>query len=283
MGKCMIEGLVTGRYRLFVYDKVPAAREFAAGRGAEAAASPAEIAASCSVIIMSLPGPEQVETAVFGPHGLYNNLTSDHVLIDTSTVDPDTSRSAGRRVAEKGCAYLDCPVLGRPSAAGKWMLPTGGEEKVLNYVKPVLLCFAADAVVVGPQGAGNALKLLNQLMFSAINAVSSEVMAICTKVGIDKEVFHRTIGESSAATVSGLFREVGKTIVNDTFTAPNFTVDMLLKDAKLALKMAEDAGAPSVVAESVQRFNELAAAKGLGAQDSSALYKIFQRNFSKER
>jgi 3-hydroxyisobutyrate dehydrogenase-like beta-hydroxyacid dehydrogenase len=163
------------------------------------------------------------------------------------------------------------------------MLPTGGEEKVLDYVRPVLLCFAANALLVGPHGAGNALKLLNQLMFSTINAVSSEVMAICAKVGIDKDVFHRTIAESSAATVSGLFREVGKTIVNDTFTAPNFTVDMLLKDAKLALQMAKDSGAPSMVAGSVQLFNELAVANGLGTLDSSALYKVFSKNFSKEK
>jgi 3-hydroxyisobutyrate dehydrogenase-like beta-hydroxyacid dehydrogenase len=100
-------------------------------------------------------------------------------LVDTSTVDPPTSRAAAKKLGEKGCAYLDCPILGRPSTVTKWILPAGGEQKVLDYVKPVLLTFAADVVLVGPQGAGNALKLLNQLMFSTINAISSEVMAIC--------------------------------------------------------------------------------------------------------
>ena len=231
---------------------------------------------------MSLPGPAQIETAVFGPGGLYDKLTSDHVIIDTSTVDPGTSRSAGERVAQKGCAYLDCPILGRPSAVGKWMLPSGGDEKVLDYVRPVLLRFAAKAVHVGGQGAGNALKLLNQLMFSTINAISSEVLAICGHVGIDKEIFYRTVAESSAATVSGLFRETGKSIVEGSYARPNFTVDLLLKDAKLALRMAKDSGAPSLVAGGVQLFNELAAAGGLGSQDSSSLYKIFSRNFTKE-
>jgi len=231
---------------------------------------------------MSLPGPAEIEAAIFGPSGAYEKLTSDHVIVDTSTVDPGTTRAAAKRAAEKGAAYLDCPILGRPSAVGKWMMPTGGEEKVLNYVRPVLLSFAANAVLVGPHGAGNALKLLNQLMFSTINAISSEVLAICDKVGIDKEVFHRTISESSAATVSGLFRETGKTIVSDSFTKPNFTVNLLHKDAKLALEMAKNAGAPSMVAGAVQLFNEAALASGLGGLDSSALYKIFSRNFSKE-
>jgi len=188
----------------------------------------------------------------------------------------------GKQVNERGCAYLDCPVLGRPSGIGKWILPTGGEEIVLDYVQPVLLSFAAKAVVVGSQGAGNAVKLLNQLMFSAINAISSEAMAICAQVGIEKEVFYRLVAESSAATVSGLFREVGNTIVNDSFDTPNFTLNLLIKDTKLALQMSKEAGAPSLIAGNVQLFNELAAANGLGAEDSSVLYKIFLRNYSKE-
>jgi 3-hydroxyisobutyrate dehydrogenase-like beta-hydroxyacid dehydrogenase len=282
MGRKMAERLVAAGYKLTVYDPFPAALEFARKAGAETAASTGDLARRCAVVIMSLPGPAQVEETIFGAGGMYENLTPDHLIVDTSTVDPGTTRSVSKRIGEKGSAYLDCPVLGRPSAVGKWMLPTGGEEKALEYVRPVLLTFAANALLVGPQGAGNALKLLNQLMFSTINAVSSEVLAICAQVGIEKEVFYRIVAESSAATVSGLFREVGKTIVNDTFNEPNFTVDLLLKDAKLALQMAKEAGAPSVVAGSVQLFNELATASGLGSQDSSALYKIFSRNFSKE-
>ena len=182
-------------------------------------------------------------------------------------------------MAETGAAYLDCPILGRPSATGKWMLPTGGDERALEYVKPVLLTFAADAIPVGGPGAGNALKLLNQMMFSCINAISSEVMAICDHVGIDRKVFYDTVASSSAATVSGLFREVGKCIVSEGYNAPAFTVDLLIKDTKLALQMAKDAGAPSLIAGTVQLYNELASADGLGGQDTSALYKLFQRQF----
>ena len=208
-------------------------------------------------------------------------LTSDHVVIDTSTVDPQTTRSLAARVGECGAAYLDCPILGRPSAAGKWMLPTGGSEEALEKVKPVLLCFAANAVLVGGSGAGNALKLLNQMMFSCINAISSEVMAICDHVGIKKEVFYDTVASSTAATVSGLFREVGKCIVNDGYDSPAFTVDLLIKDTKLALQMAKDADAPSLIAGTAQMYNEIAHGQGLGGQDTSALYKVFSRHYDK--
>ena len=281
MGRCMLESMINKGYKVVAYDKFPAAAEGAAALGAEVAATPKELAAQASIILMSLPGPVQLEEVIFGADGLMEALTSDHIVIDTSTVDPKTTRGLSERVGECGAAYLDCPILGRPSATGKWMLPTGGTAEALEKAKPVLLCFASNAILVGESGAGNALKLLNQMMFSCINAISSEVMAICDHVGIKKEVFYDTVASSSAATVSGLFREVGKSIVNDGYDSPAFTVDLLIKDAKLALQMAKDADAPSVIAGTVQLYNEIAHGEGLGNQDTSALYKVFSQHYEK--
>ena len=254
MGRCMLQSLLDRGFQVVAYDKFPAAAKSAEEMGAEAAATPAELAERSSVILLSLPGPAQLQEVLFGEKGLKEGLTSDHVVIDTSTVDPATTRVNAAGVEETGAAYLDCPML---------------------------LTFAANAVSVGGHGAGNALKLLNQLMFSCINAISSEVMAICDHVGIDKKVFYDTVADSSAATVSGLFREVGKSIVTDGYDTPAFTVDLLLKDAKLGLQMAKDADAPSVIAGTVQLYNEIAHAEGLGMQDTSALYKVFSRHYEK--
>ena len=276
MGCCMLESMVKAGYTVVAYDKFPAAAQRAADMGATVADTPAQLARQADVILMSLPGPAQLEEVLFG---LQEGLDAHHVVIDTSTVDPQTTRANFDGVAKTGAAYLDCPILGRPSATGKWMLPTGGDPEALEYAKPVLLTFAANAIPVGGPGAGNALKLLNQMMFSCINAISSEVMAICEHVGIDKNVFYDTVASSSAATVSGLFREVGKCIVNDSFESPAFTVDLLIKDTKLALQMAKQANAPSMMAGTAQMYNELASANGLGSQDSAALYKVFRRHF----
>lgn len=280
MGCCMIKSMVDAGYKVAAYDVFPAAVKNAEEMGAEACPTPGALAESASVIIMSLPGPAQLEEVIFGENGFLYCLTQNHVIIDTSTVDPETTRANAARVAEKGAAYLDSPILGRPSATGKWMLPTGGSAEALERAKPILLTFASDAVLVGAPGAGNALKLLNQMMFSCINAISSEVMAICEHTGIDKEMFYKTVAGSSAATVSGLFREVGANIVKDSFDNPAFTVDLLIKDAKLALQMAKDAGAPSVIAGTAQIYNEIAHAAGLGNQDTSALYKVFSGHYA---
>lgn len=283
MGKCMMESLMKDGWKVTVYDKFPAAVEYAKSAGALSADTPKLLASNCNVIIMSLPGPVQIEDVIFGEDGMFEALTSDHVIIDTSTVDPNSTKSASQRIEQKGAAYLDCPILGRPSAVGKWMLPTGGIPEALEHVRPVLKAFAANAVYVGAAGSGNALKLLNQLMFSTINAVSSEVLAIADKVGIDKKVFYDTVASSGAATVSGLFKEVGAKIVDNNFDNPTFTVDLLIKDTKLALQMAKDSKAPSVIAGSVQLYNEIASAYGLGKKDSSALYEIFKRHYREEK
>lgn len=280
MGRCMAESLLKNGFTVAACDKFPEAAAAVVTLGASRADTPKALAEQASLILLSLPGPAQLEEVIFGENGLMGALTSQHIVIDTSTVDPKTTRSIAERVAEKGAAYLDSPILGRPSATGKWMLPTGGDPAALERAKPALLTFAANAIPVGDSGAGNALKLLNQMMFSCINAISSEVMAICDHVGINKEMFFSTVAGSSAATVSGLFREVGRSIVEDDYLAPAFTVDLLIKDTKLALQMAKDSNAPSVITGTVQMYNEIAHAQGLGNQDTSALYKVFSQHFT---
>ncbi|QQO08969.1 NAD(P)-dependent oxidoreductase [Breznakiella homolactica] len=282
MGKCIISKLIEQGRSVTVFDAFPEALRWARDNGAGTAPSPLALAKECAVIIMSLPGPAQIETVLFGEAGMYEGLSPDSVLVDTSTVDPDTTKTNARRTAERGAAYLDCPILGRPSAAGKWLLPTGGDSAVLDYVRPVLLAFAREAIHVGESGAGNALKLLNQMMFSAINAVTCETLAIADHVGIDRKIFYETVANSGAATVSGLFKEVGKNIVDENFDNPTFTVDLLIKDARFALEMAKAADAPSIISSSVQTYNQLGHASGMGNLDTSALVHLFEKLYQKD-
>ena len=282
MGMCMLTKLVDEGYSVFAYDKFPSAAKQAEEAGARVVASPKEVATACNVILMSLPGPVQIEQVVFGVNGLFDAVTDNHVVIDTSTVEPDTTKSVANRFNEKGAAYLDCPILGRPSAVGKWMLPSGGNLDALNYVRPVLMTFAGQVVHTGVSGSGDAIKLLNQILFSAINSITAEVLAIADKVGVGRKTFYETVAYSQAATVSGLFKEVGQKIIDEDYGHPTFTVDLLIKDAKLALQMAKNANAPSVLASAVQVYNEIASATGLGNEDTSALYKVYEKHYRKD-
>ena len=131
--------------------------------------------------------------------------------------------------AKEKIGYLDAPVLGRPSAVGHWALPIGGEQETLERCRPVLETFSGRIISVGESGMGNKIKLLNQLMFSAINAMTAEMMAIASHVGISPNLLYETIIDSRAGTVSNLFIELGRNIVS---SRPE-TVDLsVLREAK---------------------------------------------------
>jgi 3-hydroxyisobutyrate dehydrogenase-like beta-hydroxyacid dehydrogenase len=275
MGILAASNLVKAGCRVVVYDVDPDALERAQELDAVAAETAQNVAEQTEIILLVLPGPAQVETVVTGDRGLLAGARSGQVFVDMSTVDPETTRRIGARAEAVGVDYLDAPILGRPSAIGRWVLPVGGEPETVARCRPVLEVLAHKVIHVGPLGAGNTLKLLNALMFAAINAMTAEMMAISVKAGLSPEVLFETIAESQAATVSGLFKEVGAKIVARDFT-PIFPIDLLCKDNRLAIGMARACDAPPVLANTVQVLNELASARGLGNEDTSALVKVYE-------
>ncbi|MCS7461213.1 NAD(P)-dependent oxidoreductase [Paenibacillus doosanensis] len=281
MGKCMLERLIENGFEVVAFDPFPAAQEFAKEKGAVLASSPAEVASEAKLILMSLPAAKHIFEVISGEKGLIDALTAEHVIVDTSTVSPLTSQNGAEIVAAKGASYVDTSILGRPSAVGNWLLPAGGSEIAIEFATPVLLTFAKKVVRVGDVGAGNALKLLNQLMFSVINGVSAEVMALAKAIGVDKKAFYDVVANSDAATVSGLFKETARRIVLEEYDNPTFTIELLCKDADLGIQMAKDAGVTPLIAGFVQMFNENAKGKGLGKQDTSSIAKVFEEHFKK--
>ena len=279
MGALVVGRLVQAGYPVVACDNDPRGQERARALGAVLAAHPQELAAQTGLALLVLPGPRQVEDVVAGERGLLSGARAGQIVVDMSTVDPATTRRLGTRAAEMGVLYLDAPILGRPSAVGRWVLPVGGEPAHLERCRPVLEAVARKVTHVGPLGAGNTIKLLNALMFSAINAMTAEMMAIASRVGLSQHVVLDTIAGSDAATVSPLFQEVARKIVAGDFD-PVFSIDLLCKDNGLAVGMARSSGAPPILASTVQTLNELAQARGLGPEDTSALVKLYEALYS---
>ena len=275
MGRVILESLLKQHFTVVAFDPAPQARDAIIASGADYAQHPAEVVSRTAVTIQCLPAPQHIRESVFGPNGVLSAATPGRILVDTSTVDPETSREAASALSRKGTDYLDAPILGRPSTIGHWILPVGGEREAFERAQNVLRHFTKQIVYAGPSGAGNIFKLLNQLMFSAINGITAEVFAIAGKAGIDTDLFYRTVADSGAATVSGLFQECGRKITADSFE-PVFPVDMLIKDAGLGIEMARRFGTPPVIASAVQVLNEIASGKGLGSLDTSVLVKVYQ-------
>ncbi|HDK26339.1 MAG TPA: NAD(P)-dependent oxidoreductase [Candidatus Atribacteria bacterium] len=274
MGQIIASKLLENKYQVIGYDLLPKLRKRAYGIGVEIVNSVGDIAKKAKVILLSLPGPVQVKEVVSENKGLLSTAQKGQIIIDLSTVDPLTTRSMASIAEKIGVGYLDSPILGRPKSIGQWVLPIGGSIDYFKLCRPILQAFAKQVVYVGESGAGNALKLVNQLMFSTINAMTAEMMIVAKKTGLSPKIVFETISKSGAATVSGLFCEVAKKIVENNFD-PIFSVDLLCKDNGLAVEMAKKSGAPPIISSSVQVLNEIAQAKGLGNKDTAALIKVY--------
>jgi len=277
MGSCMVKKLIEYNYRVFVHDISKEAQDCAQTDGAKVLDSSKAVAQSADIVLLSLPMPSDVRDVVLSKNGLFEGARKGQVFIDLSTVEPDTSRPLYKELQKHGISYIDAPVLGRPARVGKWLLPVGGDEEAVEYVMPVLKTFAGDVVYTGGSGAGNAVKLCNQMMFAAINAISAEIMATAKNVGIDQKVLYETISKSGAATVSALFCDVGRMIVTNGYDDPIFKLELLNKDASLGIKMAKQNNCATPVASSIQVFYDIAMAKGLGKEDTSAVYKVIEK------
>ena len=273
--------LKSGR-ALVVFDVSPKAKENARVMGAGVAATPADVARQSDVVIMSLPGPKEVELCVIGQDGLLSASHPGLVIVDMSTVDPGVTRRMAGMALKTAVGYLDAPILGRPVAVGSWALPVGGRKEDLERCRPVLELFAAKIFHIGESGSGNKVKLLNQLMFGAINAMTAEMMAIADKIWISPKVLFETIASSQAATVSGLFKELGGRIAAENYDSPTFTVNLLIKDVRLAVEMAMAADAPPLLGRTVELINETARAKGFGDSDTSIMWKSIRRGWKEE-
>jgi 3-hydroxyisobutyrate dehydrogenase-like beta-hydroxyacid dehydrogenase len=273
MGTAMAARLTGAGYRLIVFDADAAACDRARDLGYDVAASPAAAGAAARITLISLPRAEHVSGVVQGTDGLLRTAVPGSVIVDTSTVDPGTTTANAEAAAGGDVGYLDAPVLGRPSGVGEWTLPVGGEAADLSRVEPVLRAFARKIIHVGPSGQGNTLKLLNNLMFGAINAATCETFALGSRLGMDPALLYETILESGAATVSNLFRELGPKIVEGEFS-PNFSVDNLEKDVGMGLALAHSAGLSLEVGEAGQRLNHRAQAAELGHKDTAAVVNV---------
>jgi 3-hydroxyisobutyrate dehydrogenase len=272
MGGRAAAAMSSAGYKVTGYDPIPAARSRAEEAGTPVTAEAAAAVSAVDVVVVSVPKPEHVEALAEGD---LLQARPDTVVVDLSTIDPATARRAAAALADRGVVYLDSPVLGRPAGCGAWTLVVGGSEDDVARVTPLLEATLARRVVrIGEVGSGSVVKVLNNLMFGAINAVTAEALHLCQRSGIDQAVFVDAIVDSGAATVSNLFRDIGPRIASGDHD-PVFALELLAKDNRLAADLATAVGSSAPVAAAVGRVNEAAMGLGHAAEDSSAVIHAY--------
>jgi 3-hydroxyisobutyrate dehydrogenase-like beta-hydroxyacid dehydrogenase len=233
------------------------------------------------VVLFSLPGPPDVKAVVAADGGAIELFPKGTILVDLSTVDPQTSQEMSAVASEAGLEYLDSPVLGMKGAVGNWILPIGGNREAYDKCTALLSSIASKTFYVGASGKGSALKLLNNLMVGAMANGINEVMALSEIVGLSPQILLEVIGESKAPTNNPMFRSRTEKIINNDFE-PTFKLDLLAKDVDLGNKMARSHGVHLVTGGTVDMVQKLAQRKGLGQKDFSSLYLYYTKLFSEE-
>ena len=252
MGYPMATRIAAAGHSLAVYDlreEVTAA--FAKDRGATAAADLPSLASSCDLIITCLPTAKAVSEAVLGDSGLRPGLKAGALVVDMSSSNPIATAALGEALRALGVRMLDAPVSGgvKGATAGTLAIMCGGEEDDLAAARPVLECLGSHVTHTGKLGTGHALKALNNLASGCNLLIALEVLLAGKKFGLDPHVMVEVLNQSSGRN-SATESKIEPFVLSRSFAA-GFAIELMVKDIKNALALAEEMGTPMPLGEAV--------------------------------
>lgn len=271
MGALMARNIDTAGYLAAVWNRTPGpAAKLAEELQVPVAESLPKLARQVDIVLCCVSADDDVLQVI---NGLLPGLNAGSTVVDMSTVSSATAITSKRTLADVGAAFLDAPVSGGIEGArnGRLAMMIGGDEKVLARVRPALETMAQQIVHMGPVGAGQATKAVNQIMAAGINQAVSEALAFGQCEGLPME---RLIGVLSAGAAGNWFLEHrGPTMITDSFNA-GFKVALHHKDLLICQQMAHKQGQEySVINKTLLDYRQLLD-DGVGDEDISALYRL---------
>lgn len=234
--------------------------------GVVQATSVTKIVRDADMIFLSLPGGKQLDAVCRGPDGILAHARAGQLLVDLGTSPLDLTRALAQDFAAKGVDYVDAPVARTRAAAeaGTLAITVGASPALFQRVEPLLRCFAAEVTHCGPVGAGQVVKILNNMVVVGTVVALSEAAAIARAAGIDTTALFETFAKGSADSFA--LRNHGlKAVAPASFPERVFPTDYMLKDMGYALAMAADARVAVPGADYAGTLLEKASADGLGA------------------
>jgi 3-hydroxyisobutyrate dehydrogenase-like beta-hydroxyacid dehydrogenase len=272
MGRPMTQRLLAAGFTVHVFNRSRAAVDALASEGAKPADSAAQVAERADVIMTALPTPESVE-AVYAE--MAGAARSGQIYIDHSTVSPGLNRNCAEQLASKGAQFLDAPISGGPAGAqgGTLTVMVGGEQGVFDKAMPVFQSFGKNIRLCGPIGAGQVVKLINQLLVGVHTAAIAEAAVFGARLGADPQIVLEVLGTSFGGSTM-MTRNMPRFISRDFSGAT--PVNLLLKDLGLIHDEAKSGDIPLLLgALAEQRFLE-ARGRGFGDEDMAALVKLWE-------
>ncbi|OEV04299.1 2-hydroxy-3-oxopropionate reductase [Streptomyces oceani] len=276
MGSPMAENLLKAGYQVTGFTLEKDKLDRLGRNGGTAASSIADAVREADVIITMVPASPQVEAVAYGPDGILENARSGALLIDMSSITPQTSVDLAKAAADKGVAVLDAPVSGGEAGAVEAVLSimVGGEEADFERARPVLDTLGKTVVLCGPHGSGQTVKAANQLIVAVNIEACAEAVVFLEKSGVDLPAALDVLGGGLAG--STVLARKKDNFAHRDFT-PGFRIDLHHKDMGIVSDAARNVGAALPVGAVVANLVGSLRAQGDGGLDHSALLRGVER------
>ncbi|RUT88492.1 MULTISPECIES: NAD(P)-dependent oxidoreductase [unclassified Mesorhizobium] len=274
MGSAIATRLIKAKLAVTVFDLDKAKVAALVAKGAVAAASIAEATRASDFVILSLNHTDIVRAVVFGDSGVAAAASPEKLLIDMSSIDPaDTKQMAKKLVAETGMKWLDCPLSGGvPGAlAGRLTVMAGGEAADFEHARTVMRHLCANYTLMGPSGAGQTTKLINQLFCAVLFQAVAEAVKLAEAGGVDPRAIPAALKGGRAD--SSIMQEFMAKFATRDFS-PTGRIDNMLKDLDSLQAFALKTKTPMPMTGQVVEIHRLLCAAGLGPKDSAEMMRL---------
>src|SRR5213083_729788 len=271
MGFPMAGHLKAKGYDVVVYNRTAAkAEEWVKKHGGKSAATPAAAAAGCDFVMTMVGNDKDVEEVILGRDGALAGMKAGTILVDHTTASADVARKVFAAAKEKGVDFIDAPVSGGQAGAenGKLTVMCGGEAAPFERAKPAMDSYARAVTLLGPSGAGQLTKMVNQICIASLVQGLSEGIAFAEKAGLDVNQVLDVISKGAAQ--SWQMENRGKTMHERKFNF-GFAVDWMRKDLGICLAEAKRNGAKLPVTQVVAGYYDEISKSGGNRYDTSSL------------
>jgi 3-hydroxyisobutyrate dehydrogenase len=282
MGHAMVLNLLKADHDVTIYARHPEKTEVqkVLKAGARQAPSARAVAIASEIVITMVPNSPQVEEVVAGKNGVLAGAHKGLIIIDMSTISPTVSRALAQQATEKGAHFLDAPVSGGSQGAinGTLTIMVGGDKEIFDKALPALEAMGKreNIVHVGPNGSGEVVKIVNNMLTGTIAASIAEAFVLGVKAGADVETMARIIGTSTGASWQ-LTNQFPLRAFNGSFQ-PGFMTDLLHKDLSLALDLAAENETPVAMTTLARQLYEKSQADGYGKNDYTSILKVLEES-----
>lgn len=273
MGGPMAAHLAAAGHRVSVYNRTAEkARKWVARHGGRAAATPGEAAQDAELVFACVGNDEDVRAIALGERGALAAMPPGAIFVDHTTASARLARELDESARARGLEFIDAPVSGGQSGAesGTLTVMCGGDPEPFERMRPVAMAYARAVTRLGPAGAGQLTKMVNQTCIAGLVQGLAEGLAFGAKAGLDLRLVLEVIGKGAAQ--SWQMDNRGKTMIEDRFDF-GFAVDWMRKDLGLVLDEARRNGARLPVAALVDQFYADIQAQGGSRWDTSSLIR----------